>query len=75
MKRSQKDRGEDEDGTTGSLKEQKGWKTKITGGEDTEHLKSKANGRTTFKDRNRKGVVLKNVRVSQELSSPRNGGQ
>lgn len=32
-------------------------------------------GGTTFRDRNRKGVVLKNVRVSQELSSPRNGGQ
>lgn len=44
MKRSQKDRGEDKGGTTGSLKERKRWKTKITGGEDIKHLKSKANG-------------------------------
>lgn len=64
VRRSQKDRGEDQDGV-------KGVEDKGIGGEEVGDLKSKANGRTMCMDRSSEGVVLKSVQVSQPGAEPK----
>lgn len=46
----------------------KGVEDKVIGGEEVRDLKSKANGKTMCMDRSSKGVVLRSVQVSQELT-------